>query len=101
MQCWMCRIRSSIGEVSLLTTVAASPLRSGKSLRSGATPRRLYTLPQAVTNVSHTVNAGPYPDRSPRPAAGYTYRAIWREYDPPKPAWRAVATPAPASLLEP
>src|ERR1044071_7188931 len=38
-------------------TVAASPLRTGKSFITGAARRRLYTLPLAVTNVFTSVNS--------------------------------------------
>lgn len=64
-----------------------------------------YTLPGAVTNVFSAVNARcPGSLRGTHPAAAYTlsfYRAICREYAPPKPAWRVVATAASASFFEP
>src|SRR5512146_813154 len=53
----MCRIRSSINMVVVPSTLAPSPLRSGKSLPSARPAGRLYTLKGAVTNVSRSVNA--------------------------------------------
>src|SRR6185312_12862883 len=74
----MCRIRSSIKMVVVPSTVAPSPLRSGKSLPSARLAGRLYTVEGAVTNVSRSVNAlplrqAPYPrgrSVTPRRSAG-------------------------------